>query len=274
VLGQGLVAASRGRLLAQYVEVESGKRADRPELQQALDHSKQAHATLLIAKLDRLSRNVAFISRLLESGVDLLCCDMPQANRLTLHILAAVAEHERQMISERTKAALAAAKARGTRLGAARQRSLSRAGGADTVGGGVPEPDGAGCGAASRAGALAPAHRRRAEPAGQRHQHGQGLVSGGGLARAGLGAPDSDGVRFTDKRHRRTYVNGSMVTLTRWEAHFSCTENDGRVVGGNCLPALSRACLIPGQRPERLRVAGRRGLLVRCSGWQPSPNAS
>ena len=112
------VAASRGRLLAQYVEVESGKRADRPELQQALDHAKQARATLLIAKLDRLSRNVAFISRLLESGVELLCCDMPQANRLTLHILAAVAEHERQMISERTKAALAAAKARGARLGA------------------------------------------------------------------------------------------------------------------------------------------------------------
>ena len=112
------VAASRGRLLAQYVEVESGKRADRPELQQALDHAKQARATLLIAKLDRLSRNVAFISRLLESGVELLCCDMPQANRLTLHILAAVAEHERQMISERTKAALAATKARGTKLGA------------------------------------------------------------------------------------------------------------------------------------------------------------
>lgn len=112
------VDASRGRLLAQYVEVESGKRADRPELQQALDHAKQARATLLIAKLDRLSRNVAFISQLLESGVELLCCDMPQANRLTLHILAAVAEHERQMISERTKAALAAAKARGTRLGA------------------------------------------------------------------------------------------------------------------------------------------------------------
>ncbi len=116
------VGASRGRLLARYVEVESGKRAERPELQQALDHAKQARATLLIAKLDRLSRNVAFISRLLESGVDLLCCDMPQANRLTLHILAAVAEHERQAISERTKAALAAAKARGNPAGrAARQ---------------------------------------------------------------------------------------------------------------------------------------------------------
>ncbi len=103
--------------IAQYVEVESGKRADRPELQQALDHAKQARATLLIAKLDRLSRNVAFIYRLLESGVELLCCDMPQANRLTLHILAAVAEHERQMISERTKAALAAAKEASGSLG-------------------------------------------------------------------------------------------------------------------------------------------------------------
>jgi DNA invertase Pin-like site-specific DNA recombinase len=83
-----------------------------------LEQAKQERATLLIAKLDRLARNVAFISRLLESGVDLICCDMPQANKLTLHILAAVAEHEREMISERTKAALAAAKARGVKLGA------------------------------------------------------------------------------------------------------------------------------------------------------------
>ena len=112
------VDAYRGVLLAEFVEVESGRRADRPELLKALDQAKQARATLLIAKLDRLVRNVAFISRLLASGVELVCCDMPQANKLTLHILAAVAEHEREMISERTKAALAAAEARGVKLGA------------------------------------------------------------------------------------------------------------------------------------------------------------
>jgi DNA invertase Pin-like site-specific DNA recombinase len=72
---------------------------------------------LVIAKLDRLARNVAFISQLMDGDVDFVACDFPQANRLTVHILAAVAEHERQMISDRTKAALAAAKARGKRLG-------------------------------------------------------------------------------------------------------------------------------------------------------------
>lgn len=107
-----------GEMLAEFVEVESGRRVDRPQLLLALDRTKRERATLLIAKLDRLARNVAFISRLLESGVDLVCCDMPQANKLTIHILAAVAEHEREIISERTKAALAVAKARGVRLGA------------------------------------------------------------------------------------------------------------------------------------------------------------
>jgi DNA invertase Pin-like site-specific DNA recombinase len=106
-----------GYLIASYIEVESGKKVDRPELLAALAHAKRERAVLLIAKLDRLARNVAFISQLLESGVELVCCDMPQANRLTLHILAAVGEHEREMISARTKAALAQAKARGVKLG-------------------------------------------------------------------------------------------------------------------------------------------------------------
>lgn len=107
------------QLLGEHVEVESGKgRGDnRPKLQEALEACKRTGSTLLIAKLDRLSRNVAFISNLMESGVDFTACDFPQANRLTIHVLAAVAEHEREMISKRTREALRAAKARGVRLG-------------------------------------------------------------------------------------------------------------------------------------------------------------
>lgn len=104
-------------LLAEYVEIESGRKNDRPKLLQALTHAKATNAVLVIAKLDRLARNVAFIANLMESGAEFVACDMPTANRLTIHILAAVAEHEREMISARTKAALAAAKARGMRLG-------------------------------------------------------------------------------------------------------------------------------------------------------------
>jgi hypothetical protein len=86
-------------------------------LEAALATCRLHRATLVIAKLDRLARNVAFIANLMDGGVEFVACDMPHANRLTLHLLAAIAEHEREMISERTKAALQAAKARGVKLG-------------------------------------------------------------------------------------------------------------------------------------------------------------
>src|SRR5882724_5419391 len=111
------VAAADGVIAAEFQEIESGKRNDRPEIAAAVVACRAHRATLIIAKLDRLARNVAFISNLMESGVDFVAADMPMANRLTVQILAAVAEHERGMISARTKAALAAAKARGVELG-------------------------------------------------------------------------------------------------------------------------------------------------------------
>lgn len=108
------------KVLAEYTEVESGKRSDRPKLMQAIAHAKNRKSRLVIAKLDRLSRNVAFLSALMDGGVDFVCCDNPHATRLTVHILAAVAEDEARRISERTKAALEAAKRRGTLLGSSR----------------------------------------------------------------------------------------------------------------------------------------------------------
>ena len=105
------------KLVEEVLEVESGKRNDRPELTRALSLCRIHGARLLVAKLDRLARNVAFISTLMESGMDFEAVDLPQANKLTVHIMAAMAEHEAGAISARTKAALAAAKARGTKLG-------------------------------------------------------------------------------------------------------------------------------------------------------------
>ena len=107
---------SHGRVLAEFTEVES-TRNHRPALQDALAACRKHKAILLIARLDRLARNVAFISNLMESGAEFVAVDMPEANRLTIHILAAVAEHEREMIAKRTKDALRAAKKRGVRLG-------------------------------------------------------------------------------------------------------------------------------------------------------------
>src|SRR6516225_9197319 len=107
----------RWTLVGEFTEVESGKRADRPQLEKALAACKKQKAKLVIAKLDRLSRNLAFIATLMDSGVEFIAVDNPHANKLTIHILAAVAQHEREIISARTSAALKAAKARGKRLG-------------------------------------------------------------------------------------------------------------------------------------------------------------
>jgi DNA invertase Pin-like site-specific DNA recombinase len=106
------------RVLAGYTEVETGKRSDRPELAKALAHSRRSKATLCVGKLDRLSRNVAFLAAVMDSGAEFAACDLPQASRLMLHIMAAVAEAEALAISQRTAAALAAYKARGGKLGA------------------------------------------------------------------------------------------------------------------------------------------------------------
>lgn len=110
--------STRGcEVLAEFTEVESGKRNDRPELAKAMHRAKVTGATLVIAKLDRLSRNAAFLLQLQDSGVRFQAADMPDASNLTVGILALVAQQEREAISARTKAALAAAKARGQRLG-------------------------------------------------------------------------------------------------------------------------------------------------------------
>ncbi len=107
----------KGVLLGSFTDIESGGKHDRAALRASFDRAKALGATLIIAKLDRLSRSVAFISALMESGIDFVCCDMPEANGLTIHILAAMAQHEREMISVRTKMALEQAKKAGKQLG-------------------------------------------------------------------------------------------------------------------------------------------------------------
>ena len=108
---------ARGELAGEFTEVESGRKTDRPQLAAALTACRRKRAILVIAKLDRLARNVAFVANLMEGGAEFVAVDMPEANRLTLHVMAAFAEHEREAISRRTRDALAAAKARGVRLG-------------------------------------------------------------------------------------------------------------------------------------------------------------
>ena len=110
-------------VISEFTEVESGTKNDRPQLAAALAACRVHKAVLVIAKLDRLARNVAFVANLMDAGVDFEAVDFPQANRLTIHILSAVAEHEAKMISDRTRAALEAAKRRGVKLGGFRNRA-------------------------------------------------------------------------------------------------------------------------------------------------------
>ena len=115
---QNYTLENSAELVGAFVEVESGKKSNRPELAKAIALAKRTKSKLVVAKLDRLARNVHFISGLLESKVDFVALDFPEANTFTLHIMAALAEQEARLISERTKAALAAAKRRGVVLGA------------------------------------------------------------------------------------------------------------------------------------------------------------
>jgi len=119
---------NRGSLLREFVEVESGKGhdalKDRPQLREALEVCKKNDAVLVIARLDRLSRNVHFITGLMEAKVRFVACDLPDANDLNVHIMAAFAQHEWKRISERTRAALAQAKLRGVKLGKTWRRNL------------------------------------------------------------------------------------------------------------------------------------------------------
>lgn len=121
-------------IFKEFTEIESGRKKHRPVLIEALQLCKETNGTLVIAKLDRLARNVAFVSTLLESGVKFLCCDMPTANELTIHIYSAIAQDEAKRISERTKSALAIKKAQGYKLGNPQNLSIeARIKGANTM---------------------------------------------------------------------------------------------------------------------------------------------
>jgi DNA invertase Pin-like site-specific DNA recombinase len=124
------LSGSTKTVLNEFVEIETGKGSNaldrRPQLRLALELCRKSGATLLIAKLDRLARNVHFVSGLMESKVKFVACDLPEANQLTIHIMAAFAEHEARRISERTRDALAAAKARGVVLGATGPANLKQ----------------------------------------------------------------------------------------------------------------------------------------------------
>ena len=106
-----------GVILNEFVETETGKRNNRPKLMEALEQCRKTNSILVVAKMDRLSRSVAFTSKLLESDIEILFCDFPQANRLIIHIISSIAEYEANLISLRTRQSLQAKKARGCKLG-------------------------------------------------------------------------------------------------------------------------------------------------------------
>lgn len=184
---EAVASLCRGRgwtITAEFTEVESGKRDNRPELEAAKHRAKVTGAVLVVAKLDRLSRNVAFLASLQDSGTRFIAADMPEANELTVHIMAAVAQAERKAISRRTKEALAAAKARGTRLGNPNgAASLQRA-----AKGNGAAVDAVKAGAAERASDLAPiiadirAGGAVSLPAIARELNGRGIVTSRGGA--------------------------------------------------------------------------------------------
>ena len=133
----GYAKSAGHEIICEVQEIESGRKCNRPQLAQALARCKLHKAVLVVAKLDRLARDVAFLATLMNTGVEFVACDNPHANRLTLHILSAVAEDEARRISDRTRVALAAAKARGVQLGGSRSHIFSgeeRARGAKTGG--------------------------------------------------------------------------------------------------------------------------------------------
>ena len=105
------------KTIAEYIETESGRKSNRPKLAEALELCRKTNSILIVAKLDRLSRNVAFTSKLLESDVEIVFCDFPEANKLVLHIISSIAEYEAGLISQRTKQSLKAKKSRGYKLG-------------------------------------------------------------------------------------------------------------------------------------------------------------
>lgn len=111
--------AKSGNILHEFIETESGRKTDRPKLKEAIAMCRKTGSLLIVAKLDRLSRNVAFTSKLLESDVDIVFCDFPEANKLILHIISSIAEYEANLISQRTRQSLEAKKARGVKLGRA-----------------------------------------------------------------------------------------------------------------------------------------------------------
>lgn len=122
------VSRKNGSIIKTFTEVESGKNENRPELNKAIDHCIITNSILLIAKLDRLARSVHFVSSLMRSGVEFIACDNEHANKLTIHILASIAEYEREIIGTRIKEALKQAKLRGTKLGVSGKKNLTEDG--------------------------------------------------------------------------------------------------------------------------------------------------